>query len=327
MTPALDVVVVAYDNRASIASCVHAARRLDGVGAVVVVDHGRDGSGDLARAAGARVLADPANPGFGAGQNRGVGETTASFVLLCNPDAEPEPGGVAAGLRRLQGDDSVGAVQGVIVDRAAGAPQRSQGRELGPLHLLGRAVGARRLLRRGVVRRLARRVRSLADHVDRVPTAATPVESLAATALLVRRAAFADVHGFDEGYFLYGEDLDLCRRLRAAGWRLLALPERFAVHDGGASSATETDRELAWWRGTMRFAARWWSARAWSAALGAAALAWLRLSLRHPSRTVDAARALLAEPTRDRRRRATPNPTGDADPQLRRARSVDAEVG
>ncbi|HEV3449899.1 MAG TPA: glycosyltransferase family 2 protein [Acidimicrobiia bacterium] len=303
MTATLDVVIVAYDSRATIGSCVRAARALPGVGEVLVVDHGRDGSAAEAQDAGAGVVRDTSNPGFGAGQNHGVRETTAPFVLLCNPDAVVDAVGVAAGARLLADDPSVAAVQGVIVHRGSGSPERSQGRELGPVHLLGRAVGARRLLRHDPARRLARRIRGVADHVDRVPTTPTAVESLAATALLVRRRAFDQVRGFDSGYFLYGEDLDLCRRLRADGWRLVALPERFAVHDGGGSSVTPVGRELAWWRGTLRFAARWWSRPAWCAAVAAAALAWLRLSVRHPARAGDAARALFIGPGRDRRER------------------------
>ncbi len=299
----LDVVVVAYGSRAAITSCVDAAHRLAGVGEVVVVDHGRDGSGELARAAGARVIADPSNPGFGAGQNRGVREAGAPFVLLANPDAVLDADGVEAGLALLEHDPSVGAVQGVIVDEESRRPQRSQGRELGPVHLLGRALGARRLLRSGAVRRLARLARPLADHVDRVPAAATAVEALAATALLVRRSAFLAVGGFDEGYFCYGEDLDLCRRMRAAGWRLVALPDRFAVHAGGGSFESAPARELSWWGGTMRFAARWWSAPAWGLALGAAGVAWLRLAVPAPSRARGAWQALVAQPRRDRRAR------------------------
>ncbi len=301
MTARVDVVIVAYDSRDDLPACLAGVRRLRGVGQVVVVDHGRDGSADVARAAGVEALEDPSNPGFGAGQNRGVRATSAPYVLLLNPDAEPQSDGVAAGLALLERDPSVAAAQGVIVDRASGTPQRSAGRELGPLHLVGRALGARRLLGFGPVRRVVARLAPTSDHVDRVPDAPTGVTSLAATALLVRRAAFSDVGGFDEQYFLYGEDLDLCRRWRAAGWRLVALPDRFAVHDGGASSDRWTARELAWWGGTMRFAARWWARAAWRAALGAAALQWLKLTVREPRLAASGWRALVGEPRAARR--------------------------
>jgi N-acetylglucosaminyl-diphospho-decaprenol L-rhamnosyltransferase len=305
MSATCDVVIVAYDSRDRLGGCLATARRLADVGEVVVVDHGQDGSADLAREAGVGALEDPSNPGFGAGQNRGVRATSAPYVLLLNPDAEPAPSGVAAGMALLERDPSVAATQGVIIDRASGAPQRSAGRELGPWHLLGRVVGARRLLGVAPVRRVAARLRTTADHVDRVPASPTSVESLAATALLVRRAAFVDVGGFDERYFLYGEDLDLSRRWRAAGWRLVALPDRFAVHDGGASSGRWAARELAWWGGTMRFAACWWGNGPWRAARGAATLQWLKLTLREPHLARPAWQALLREPRTVRRAAAT----------------------
>jgi GT2 family glycosyltransferase len=268
---------------------------------VVVVDHGVDGSGEIAAVSGARTVSDPTNPGFGAGQNRGVRMTSAPYVLLLNPDADPDPRGIAAGLDALDEDRTVAAVQGVIANRVTGAPERSHGRELGPVHLIGRALSARRLLRCRPVRAVARRFGVLADHVERIPEHPQFVESLAATCVVVRRAAFDDVRGFDESYFLYGEDLDLCRRLRNHGWRLLALPQRFARHDGGASSSTSTERELSWWRGTMRFSALWWSNAAWLLAVAAAATQCARLCVQEPRVSRRAWHALVSEPLRDRR--------------------------
>jgi GT2 family glycosyltransferase len=301
VTGAFDVVIVAYESREVIGTCVAAARSLPDVGAVVVVDHGDDGSGAIAASAGALVVPNPANPGFGAGQNRGVAATTAPVLLLCNPDAVVAPEGIVAGLALLSAEPEVGAVQGAITNRATGAPERSGGRELGPVHLVGRALGARRLLQWRPVRALARRVAPVADHVIRVPDAPVVVETLAATALLVRRAAFDEVGGFDEAYFLYGEDLDLCRRLRARGWRLVALPEPFAVHESGASAASATARELTWWRGTMQFAARWWSPEAWAWAVASAGVRWCRLAVRSPVGARRAWREMVADPLRERR--------------------------
>jgi GT2 family glycosyltransferase len=303
VTGAFDVVVVAYANQDTIEHCIERVGALHGVGHLVVIDHGTDDTADLAETMGARVLRDPGNPGFGAGQNRGVAATSAPYVLLLNPDAVPEPDGIAAGLALMDADPTIGAVQGVITNRTTGAPERSSGRELGPVHLLGRAVGARRLLAYAPVRAAARRIGIVADHVERVPPRPTAVDSLAATAILVRRDAFDEVGGFDESYFLYGEDLDLCRRMRGAGWTLVAMPDRFAWHEGGASAASSTERELTWWRGTMRFAALWWTEAAWYSALLAATIAWLHLSARDLRVSSRAWRELVLEPRRDRRRR------------------------
>lgn len=300
MIDRLAVVIVGYDSAAVIRSCVDGARALSGVTEIVVVDHGDDGTAVVAEAAGARVLRCPGNPGFGAGQNRGVRETDAPYVLLLNPDAVVDPDGIAAGLAVLVADGTVAAVQGCIVNRATGATERSQGRELGPVHLYGRALGLKRWLRLAPVRAVARRVGAVADHAERIPDGPQRVESLAATAVLVRRAAFEAVDGFDESYFLYGEDLDLCRRLRRAGWSLVAVPDRFAVHESGASAANRVARELTWWRGTMQFAATWWPEARWRAAVGAAVVQAGLLALRHPTRAGQAWREIVVAPVRAR---------------------------
>lgn len=303
----VDVVVVTYRNEQSIETCLRSAFAIPQVDRVLVVDHGADACAELAASLGAEVIVDAANPGFGAGQNRGVGMTGAPYVLLLNPDAVMVPEAVAGAIDLLEGDPEIAAIQGVVRSRSDGTVERSQGLELGPIHLLGRAMSARRLGAYRIGRALGRRINLLADHVAREPSTVVEVEYLAATALLVRRSAFDDVDGFDSGYFLYGEDIDLCRRLRRRGWRLVALPGRWAVHENGASSASSPERELQWWRGTMRFAARWWTTRAWLGALGAAALRTAQLTamaLLHRRVGVrDPFRMLIQEPMRDRRLR------------------------
>lgn len=303
----VDVVIVTYRNEHSIEACLRSALAIPQVDRVLVVDHGADRCAALAASVGAEVVVDATNPGFGAGQNRGVAMTDAPYVLLLNPDAVMDPEALAGAIARLDAEPTIAALQGVVRSGSDGSVERSQGVELGPLHLLGRALGARRLTAHSIGRALGRRVALLADHVTREPLGAVDVEYLAATALLVRRKAFDDVGGFDTGYFLYGEDIDLCRRLRRRGWRLVALPGPWAVHENGASSASRPERELQWWRGTMRFAAGWWTNGAWLGALGAAALHTAQLTaiaLLHRQVDVrDPFRMLILGPIRDRRLR------------------------
>jgi N-acetylglucosaminyl-diphospho-decaprenol L-rhamnosyltransferase len=290
----IDVVIVAFRNEDVIGRCVDAARTLGGT--VVVVDHGDGASAAVAARHGAHTIVNPDNPGFGAGQNRGVRETSTPYVLLCNPDAVPDGRVIEAAVALFDRRADVGAIQGVIVNSATGRPERSAGAELGPVHLIGRALGVRRLKRFALVRRLALRSPTLHDHVDRAPARPTDVESLAATALVVRRAAYDDVGGFDERYFLYGEDLDLGRRLRGAGWRLVALPEVWAKHVSGASASSLLGRELTWWEGTLTFAARWWPTDQWRLALLAAFLRVVGLTAMHPTRAGAIWRAVIAKP-------------------------------
>ena len=285
-------VTVAYGSADVIGDVVGSLADLPGCAEVVVVDNGRDGSGSLAEACGASVIRRPENPGFGAAVNAAVAATTGAAVLVVNPDASIDPEGVAAGLAHLRAHPSVAMVQGIVRNRATGEPERSMGDELDARHLWGRAVGARRLLRTRAGRWLAR-AGGVGDHVERVPDGPRSVETLAATAVLVRRTAFEQVGGFDAGYFLYGEDLDLCHRLRQAGWELVALPVPWADHDSGGSAESAWSRELDWWRGTMRFAARWWSPGALRLARGAAFVRWVRLAARRPSGAKAAWHALL----------------------------------
>ena len=308
VTEAVDVVIVAYRSDEVIVGAVGAAAKLGGT--VVVVDHGDGRSAALAAEAGAVTVVDPANPGFGTGQNHGVARTSSPYVLLCNPDAEIEVAAVQAGADYLELHPGVAAVQGVIVNRSTGAAERSQGRALGPVHLVGRALGARRLLRIPAIRRLARRTATLRDHADRVPAEPTEVESLAATVLLVRRAAFDAVGGFDPRYFLYGEDLDLCLRLRRAGWALTARPEVWAAHESGGSADSGVSRELHWWRGTMQYAARWWSFPGWAVAVLAGCLRAIRLSFSSPAHAALAWSFLVVAPLRARLSGSGPDGAG-----------------
>ena len=138
----IDVVIVAYRSAATIRACISAARRVEHLGTVTVIDHGYDGSGAIAQGMGAMVVFDATNPGFGAGQNRGRAQSSAQYLLILNPDAEPLPTAIADGMRYLDEHVDVAAVQGLVLDRQTMQPDRSQGRELGVLHLVGRALGA-----------------------------------------------------------------------------------------------------------------------------------------------------------------------------------------
>lgn len=287
----VDVVIVAYGGSDDVDRCLDRVLGLDEVASVTVVDNGDGDGAEVASARGARVLRLPHNPGFGTAVNHGAGLGDAEAILVLNPDAFLEPDGLRAALGRLQADPTAAAVQGAIVNATTGTEERSAGRELGVVHLVGRLVHARTLLRSPAVRAVSRRVPALRDHVDRRPAEPREVETLAATAVVLRRSAFLAVRGFDQRYFLYGEDLDLCARLRASGWTLVTLPSTMAVHRSGASSRSEWDRELVWWQGTLRFAREHWRGAKQLAAEVVGAAAALSLVVRSPRRARTVTRA------------------------------------
>ncbi len=299
--PELDVVIVTYQSEATITRCLDAVSRIADLAKIVVVDHGDDESAKIAATFDAIVVRDPANPGFGAGQNRGRQLSSSEYLLVLNPDAVIEPEAIEKGLKALMAQSSVAAVQGVIVDADSGEPERSAGRELSALHLWGRALGIRRLRKFHLVRAIAVRIPALTDHIERFPRAESEVASLGATALLVRRSALDEVGGFDARYFMYGEDADLCARLRQAGWLLHSLPTVWATHRAGSSSPRYIDHELLWWQGAMTFAARWYSSPAWTLALVACVTRVVSMCASHPRRSREVLETALLSPIRSRR--------------------------
>lgn len=204
---------------------------------IVVVDTGSsDGTVDAVLAArpDVRVL-ELANAGFGRGANAGVRVASASYVIVANADVRFEPGSVGRLIAELEGDTSLAAV-GPAVLYPDGEPQASA-RQLPDLPTaLGHAVCGRV----APSNRWTRRYREL----EHAPTRPRDADWLSGCVLALRRSAFDQVGGFDPGFHLYVEDIDLGVRLRAAGWRLRFQPDACVEHRVGASTSTARWRSL-----------------------------------------------------------------------------------
>ena len=286
MTPDVDAVIVTYNSETQLEGCVAAVRRWPRLHRVVVVDNqSQDGSVGLADRVADVVVRSPANVGFGAAQNVGREASGAPYVLVLNPDARVEPAALEAGRCVLEAEGDVAVVEGSIVRASDGGEERWQGREPGLADLAARLLQLRRWLGEGRLKRLARAV-GIRYFADRAVASRHDVDFLAAVAPLVRRQALEQVGGFDSSFFLYAEDIDLCRRLRAAGWRLVATPDRWATHVGGASSAgAGAARSRHWWESHRLLVARHWSGgRRWAGlALAGTGAALSRLAERRQS--------------------------------------------
>ena len=202
---------------------------------VVVDNASQDGSDAIARefAPAVTLVANAANVGFGRGVNQALARARAPFVLIMNPDCRLQSGALAAledELRRRPRCAVVGPrildPDGSVQGSARGDPDMLTG-------FFGRSAALRRLLPWLAVSRR--------NVVDATVTAGGPsvvVDWLSGACVLAKREALAQVGGFDERYFLYWEDADLCRRLRARGHHVRYVPSARAVHRVGHSSRT-----------------------------------------------------------------------------------------
>lgn len=234
-TPVVSVVVVSHNTRDDLVRCLasleHATIPLE---TVVVDNASEDGSAEAVerRFPAARVLRNTVNAGFGRANNRGLWETRAPFVLLLNSDAELRPGCLETLVAILGERPAVGIV-GPRTIEDDGAVQVSFGPELTPL-----SEWRQRRLVAGVKARRPAALRRAAEAASREHEPAW----VSASCLLARRETLAAVGGFDEGYFLYEEDVDLCRRARRAGWTILFTPAAEVVHHLGRSVARDPER-------------------------------------------------------------------------------------
>ncbi|MGI8806258.1 MAG: glycosyltransferase family 2 protein [Acidimicrobiales bacterium] len=235
----VSAVVVSYNSATYLPDCLRSLRS-EGVDDVVVVDNASsDGSARVASDADPEVsvVETGANLGFGSGANRGVAAASGDYVLILNPDTVVEPGTVKALSEALDRDSGL-AVVGPRLENLDGSLYPSVRRFPDLTVAFGHAF-------LGLIwpaNPFTRRYRMLDwDHGQ----AAADVDWVGGACFLVRRAAFDVVGGFDEAYFMYVEDVDLCWRLGQAGWRIGYEPGGRVVHALGGSSRLVPYRMIA----------------------------------------------------------------------------------
>jgi GT2 family glycosyltransferase len=197
--------------------------------------------------AGTRVLANERPLGFAANANRGIEATSGAFVVLANPDAVAEPDAVPT-LRAFAESHPRCGVAGPRM-----------------LGLEGEVVPSRRrfptvggtLVRRTPIRRVRPPLeRQQAHyHLDEQPDEPVAADWLLGGFLFLRRAMLDELRGFDPGYRLYGEDIDLCYRAARAGWERWYVPAAVVHHEWKRETDRRflTRRTLWHWRGIARF--------------------------------------------------------------------------
>jgi GT2 family glycosyltransferase len=225
------IVVVTHEAAESIGSCldsIYASWPSSLAVEVVVVDNAsRDGSANLvaARFPNVRVIRSPRRRGFSANVNDGARTSTARHLLILNPDARLVPGTLEAMVDHLDANPRVGAV-GPRLFHQDGRPQSSARRFPNLWATLVRRTPLRNLWPNSRLEH-----RHLMRDVDL--RGVETVDWLLGAVLAVRGTAFRQLGGFDENYRLYCEDIDLCWRLRQAGWSVDLMADVSAEHDLG----------------------------------------------------------------------------------------------
>jgi GT2 family glycosyltransferase len=200
---------------------------------IVVVDNASaDGTPDAIEAAlpDVEVRRSATNLGFGAAVNLAAAGASSRWLLLVNPDARIDDGAVARLVAAAAKNPGHGLYGGRFVDVARDTNEDSVAVLPTVGNLVAFATGAAPVLRRLGYRSPPRR-KANSDHE-------VEVEALPGTFLLAEVDAWQEVGGFDEKYFMYSEDLDLCVRVAATGRRPLYVPQASIRHIGGASSTS-----------------------------------------------------------------------------------------
>jgi N-acetylglucosaminyl-diphospho-decaprenol L-rhamnosyltransferase len=255
------VVVVTYESGSVLAGGV-ASLQAEGPAELVVVDNGStDGSvAELRQRCPGIVVVDPGrNLGYGAAANRGVAATGSEYILVCNSDLSVAPGALTEMATALNADPTVAVVGPMIRtpegDRYPSARQFPSMIDAAGHAMLGQFVPENPFTR-------AYQQADLALAVDTV----WPVDWVSGACFLVRRSAFEQVGGFDEQYFMYAEDVDLCWRLGKAEWRVVYAPVAVVTHQQGVSTDRHPYRMIVeHHRSLLRFAVR--STSGWRRAL------------------------------------------------------------
>jgi N-acetylglucosaminyl-diphospho-decaprenol L-rhamnosyltransferase len=231
MAVSVSAIVVNYQTADLTLEAVRSVVTDPGVEEVVVVDNGsKDGSADSLRAHcvsdKVRIVVSRKNLGFGGGVNLGVRQASGELLFLINSDAVLEPGSLA-GLIDLMEKEPGTAIAAPLVIGPDDSPQVD-------------AYGEFPTLKTMVLRR------------NRHPDDVLRPDWVSGVAMLVRRSAFEEIDGFDPDFHMYLEDVDLCRRMRSAGWDIARVLEARIRHLSGASS-TPRARGEAYRESLLRF--------------------------------------------------------------------------
>jgi N-acetylglucosaminyl-diphospho-decaprenol L-rhamnosyltransferase len=253
---AVSVVVVTYESATTITRCLDRIRDSDLHAEIIVVDNAsQDGTADIVRgsggidrdrqcpapAAGAQLcttlLTNADNRGFARACNQGAVAAHGDYIVFLNPDAFVGGDTIGRLERHLRNDPRIGLIGCVVVDESGRPHGPQRRREPTSWRSLMSSTGLARLERFWPV------LEGVERQVDSVPQVESghrskieDVDAVNGALMMMPRDMFERIGGFDEEFTLHAEDLDLCRRVRDAGSRVVMAQDVEVVHVGGVSS-------------------------------------------------------------------------------------------
>jgi GT2 family glycosyltransferase len=270
-TPQLDVVIVNWKAGRLLRDCVAAldeSTSAPDLNVVVVDNASGDGSADRLPASHLEVeiVRNRENLGFARACNLGAARGRAPFVLILNPDTRVAPDTLGRALGFLSGPEARGVgILGVKLTDDEGGIHRTCARAPTRGRLLAGAAGLEKVLARFVKPHFMVEW----DHRE-----TRPVDQVMGAFLMIRRELFERLGGFDERFFVYFEDVDLCVRARGAGAHVVHFAEASAWHLGGGTTDQVRDRRLFYFlRSQVQYAAKHFGRGTALLALAAALLA------------------------------------------------------
>jgi N-acetylglucosaminyl-diphospho-decaprenol L-rhamnosyltransferase len=256
--PSVHVVIVNWNSGRQLAECLESFTAVANdhvtVARISVVDNASvDGSCDALHAVlPLTVIRNAENRGFAAACNQGAREAGADFLVFLNPDTRLLPGSLARPAQFLQSEANraVGVVGIQLID-AEGHVARNTARMPTPWSMIGNSIGLDRLMPSVFPPHFV---------IEWAHDQTRAVDQVMGAFMLVRRALFESLGGFDERFFVYFEDLDFARRARTRGFSSVYLSTARAFHRGQGTTASAIDkRTYQFCRSRILFALKYFS--------------------------------------------------------------------
>jgi GT2 family glycosyltransferase len=245
----LAIIIVTYNSRQEIDACLQSlvGHTAPFPTTITVVDNqSPDGTAGYVRdkwSPAVQVIDAGGNVGFSRANNIGIRATDSEYVLLINPDTVAPPGAIQTLVRGLASHPEA-AIAGARLLGATGFPELSWGPPIGPWNELKQKIFS------GLYHR---KVRSVVRKVDKLSRQAREVAWVSGACMVIRRADLDAVGLLDERFFMYTEDVDLCRQMAQRGRTILYVAGAEVLHYRGRSAGRNPETERLYRRSQIAY--------------------------------------------------------------------------